>query len=245
MKFFVSNVAAISGDQTLPLRYPQLPFVASLFWKKFKPDSSDYAPWTDPRVRIVFTVLQTMREFRHGGAIAIVPESASGRILDGLAGYACIEPSTALSEAIRVYNEAREKADAKPEEVSTFESYRDSLAEAVAALSCVDGAVVLSYDLNILGFGMKFEFDSKLSAQTPIELQDPLDHADYRKQIKLNEAGGTRHQSAAQFVLKNHDGIAFVASQDGNITAFVWEEWGDQNQYGSLVAYSRLELTMS
>ena len=53
-----------------------------------------------------------------------------------------------------------------------------------------------------------------------------------------------RHQSAARFLQANHDAIAFVASQDGTVTAFVWEEWGDSDQYSSLVAYTRLELTM-
>jgi hypothetical protein len=36
--------------------------------------------------------------------------------------------------------------------------------------------------------------------------------------------GGTRHLAAAQFVHDQHDGVALVASQDGNFTVFSWSE---------------------
>lgn len=245
VKFFVSNVAAISGDQTVLLRHPDLPFVGSFFWNKLAPEGDpSYLPWSDYRVRVISTVLRTMRGFGHGGAIIVLPETCSAEALQGLGGYQCHEPSSVLSEALSLFNELRDKEDTKREEVNALEGYQDSLAQAVAALTCVDGATLLTRDLRIIGFGAKFEFDSAISARTMIQMQDPLDHEDYLKRIALEKAGGTRHQSAAQFVLKNHDAIAFVASQDGNVTAFVWEEWGDQKQYSSLAAYTHLELTM-
>jgi hypothetical protein len=51
-------------------------------------------------------------------------------------------------------------------------------------------------------------------------------------------------RSSAQFIVENHDAVAFVVSQDGDVTAFVWEEWGENKQYASLVAYTHLDLTM-
>jgi hypothetical protein len=36
------------------------------------------------------------------------------------------------------------------------------------------------------------------------------------------ELGGTRHQSAAQFVQDQRDSVALVASQDGRFTIFEW-----------------------
>jgi hypothetical protein len=36
------------------------------------------------------------------------------------------------------------------------------------------------------------------------------------------ELGGTRHQSAAQFVQDQRDVVALVASQDGRFTIFEW-----------------------
>jgi hypothetical protein len=38
------------------------------------------------------------------------------------------------------------------------------------------------------------------------------------------QLGGTRHQSAAQFVHDQHDALALVASQDGRFTIFAWSE---------------------
>jgi hypothetical protein len=51
-------------------------------------------------------------------------------------------------------------------------------------------------------------------------------------------------RSSAQFILENHDAVAFVVSQDGDVTAFVWEKWGENKQYASLVEYTHLDLTM-
>jgi hypothetical protein len=42
--------------------------------------------------------------------------------------------------------------------------------------------------------------------------------------VDPGELGGTRHQSAAQFVQDQHDAVALVASQDGRFTVFVWSE---------------------
>ena len=41
-------------------------------------------------------------------------------------------------------------------------------------------------------------------------------------QLPLGELGGTRHQSAARFVLDKHEAMVFVGSQDGRLTVFAW-----------------------
>jgi hypothetical protein len=40
--------------------------------------------------------------------------------------------------------------------------------------------------------------------------------------VHSTEHGGTRHLSAAQFVLDQRDSISLVASQDGRFTVFAW-----------------------
>jgi hypothetical protein len=242
VKFFVSNVAAISGDQSLLLRAPVLPFTASLFWRKFAPDAdAEYSPWSDPRVRVISAILKTMRGFGHGGTLVVLPEKSGLDAINKLESYDCAEPSQTLSEVLNGVNEAK---DSKTTDSSALESYQDFLAQAVAALTCVDGATLLTYDLKILGFGCMFNWSPANSPGIMVQVQDPLDHEDYMKTIALDRLGHSRHQSAAQFINEHRDAIAFVASQDGNVTAFVWEEWGDEKQYSSLVAYTRLELTM-
>jgi hypothetical protein len=44
----------------------------------------------------------------------------------------------------------------------------------------------------------------------------------------MADLGGTRHQSAAQFVFDQRDCLAIVASQDGALSMFAWE--GAQEQ---------------
>jgi DNA integrity scanning protein DisA with diadenylate cyclase activity len=39
----------------------------------------------------------------------------------------------------------------------------------------------------------------------------------------LSDLGGTRHQSAAQFVFDQRDAFAIVASQDGRISVVSWD----------------------
>jgi DNA integrity scanning protein DisA with diadenylate cyclase activity len=41
-----------------------------------------------------------------------------------------------------------------------------------------------------------------------------------------NQLGGTRHQSAAQFVFDQKDAIAIVASQDGRLSVLGWDRTG-------------------
>jgi hypothetical protein len=237
VKFFYQNVAAISGDQTLLLRNSMV-FTASFFWRKFAQGGEvQYIPWRDQRIVAISHVLETMRNLGHGGTLVILKDKKQANAIQGIE-YESAQPSTALSNT-----HAR---DSKPEEFVLFNNqpYRDNLARFVAALATVDGATLLTYDLEILGFGAMFEWNPADSPKTLICLLDPLDHDDYLKTISLDRLGHSRHQSAAQFVAKNHDALAFVVSQDGNITAFVWEELNDENPFSSLVAYSRLELTM-
>lgn len=62
--------------------------------------------------------------------------------------------------------------------------------------------------------------------------------------MTLEKLGGTRHQSAARFVAEQKDAVAFVVSQDGDVTAFAWEETDDSERLSALYAYRRLELTL-
>jgi len=240
VRFLFTAVAAVSGDKTLLMRHSTLPFVGSVFWDRLFGTNDDYSSWLNPKIRVIQIILSLMREFNHGGTLVIVPQ---GSQIDFDGAYLCDGPSSALADTLKELDVLRVGTGPKPIEIRTLEDYKDNVARAVAALTCVDGATILTSALEVLGFGIKFKFDSEDSSQSSILLSDSVDESGV-KQIQLNEIGGMRHQSAAQFVQLHHDAIAFVASQDGNVTAFAWEEWGNQKQYSSVVAYTRLELTM-
>jgi hypothetical protein len=93
--------------------------------------------------------------------------------------------------------------------------------DAIAGLTAVDGATVITTDYQLLAFGAKIvrRLGSPQVAQVivtePIEGGIPLI-------AEPAQFGGTRHLSAAQFVHDQRDSIALVASQDGRFTAFAW-----------------------
>ena len=89
----------------------------------------------------------------------------------------------------------------------------------VANLSAVDGALLMNYSLDVIAFGVKInpvdssDFPENISSLSPFQNVKNV-------QISLAKIGGTRHQSAAQFVYDQQGSVAIVASQDGVISAF-------------------------
>jgi hypothetical protein len=105
-------------------------------------------------------------------------------------------------------------------------------------LTAVDGAVIVNDDLKVLAFGAKIRpVDARKGPETLVVSETcagsvPLE-------VSLSEFGGTRHQSAAQFVFDQRQSVAFVASQDGIITLLTWHEG-----VGSVAAVRHIELTL-
>ena len=52
------------------------------------------------------------------------------------------------------------------EELRITESYLDTMAEALASPTSVDGAVVVTYELKIVGFGAKFKVPPSIHLST-------------------------------------------------------------------------------
>lgn len=250
IKFVFENIAAISGNEAVLIRAPHL--ILSPCWDKFAPDnpSDKYSSWSDRRVRLVLTTLRTMRSFDHGGVLVVVPNNNSwSKSLSGVIPYEADKPCSVLGEIITTLNDAPEGENTESQ-VRMYESYLDTLAQALASLTAVDGATLVTFDLDIVGFGAKFCIRSEATSystldQSTLIVSDPLDHENHTQTIGLDACDwGMRHRSAAQFIVENHDAVAFVVSQDGDVTAFVWEEWGESKEYASLVAYTHLDLTM-
>jgi len=89
----------------------------------------------------------------------------------------------------------------------------------VARLSCCDGAIVISEDLRLLGFGA--EIRSELKPRTEIR---EVVHDLKRIHRPLNlEEFGQRHRSAIKLVSREPKYSALVVSQDGPIS-IIWSE---------------------
>jgi DNA integrity scanning protein DisA with diadenylate cyclase activity len=102
-------------------------------------------------------------------------------------------------------------------EMQAQEALLDSALNSVGELSAVDGAVVIDENLKLWGFGAKLNFEP---AQLDVVRFSPL--TNNTSTIPLADLGGTRHQSAARFIRSYPTAMAFIASQDGNVTLFAW-----------------------
>jgi hypothetical protein len=107
------------------------------------------------------------------------------------------------------------------------------MVEAIGGLTAVDGATVLSNRYDVLAFGAKIVRRKGSASIDQVVLTEPIE-GNAPVTVHPSELGGTRHLSAAQFVLDQHDAVAYVASQDGRFTIFAWSPC-DQMVHGRRV----------
>jgi hypothetical protein len=93
--------------------------------------------------------------------------------------------------------------------------------EAIAGLTAVDGATVISDQYELLAFGAKIARRKGSAQVEQVVVTEPIIGA-VTATVNPAQLGGTRHLSAAQFVYDQRDAIALVASQDGHFTVFAW-----------------------
>jgi hypothetical protein len=112
----------------------------------------------------------------------------------------------------------QEYINSKSETIELLDEAFFDLAHFIAALSAIDGAVVMTMRLEILGFGGVISGDID-EAQT---ITHALDIEGLHTQQELIEDVGTRHRAAYRLCHKLHDASAIVVSQDGNARFVKW-----------------------
>src|SRR5205823_3699184 len=85
----------------------------------------------------------------------------------------------------------------------------DSVVPATACLASVDGAIVMTRDLRVLGCGAKIAVGG---APPQVCMFKPEPGSQEVVSSPLEALGGTRHQSAARFVEANKDSLALIVS---------------------------------
>lgn len=105
-------------------------------------------------------------------------------------------------------------------------------AELLVDLMAVDGALVLTKQLAIVGFGM--EVYAPQLTLTGVYRAHNADGSELRAEAP--DAGGTRHRAAYRLCLTQPDSLAIVVSQDGGVR-FV------HNQAGQIVFWEQLTLS--
>jgi hypothetical protein len=170
---------------------------------------------TGESVNVLVHLAASMRAHRRGGALLLVPEGNNQwreSIVEPVV-YAVAPMFTELADLM-----ARERDERRTHEWQ--EDLKRSV-DAIAGLTAVDGATVMTTAHNVLAFGAKI---TRRESGPPVErilVTEPIrDRA--RDIVTPAQLGGTRHLSAAQFVQDQREAIALVASQDGRFTIFQW-----------------------
>lgn len=93
--------------------------------------------------------------------------------------------------------------------------------DALAGLTAVDGATLITSRYELLAFGAKITRRRGGAAVEQIIVTEPIEGG-VPERMHPGQLGGTRHLSAAQFVHDQPGAVALVASQDGRFTIFAW-----------------------
>jgi hypothetical protein len=176
----------------------------------------------------------------HGGTVLIVP-GETGVWLESLSSfpYQFAAPETTIRDAIRLQLNETDAQGKMLERLSKMDVpddiknlvplplYRpgdiERAVRATASLAGVDGAVVMTRDLRILGFGAKIAVGNGKAPRVCMFPAVP-GKQDEVQLLSLEDLGGTRHQSAARFTAANKDAVAIVVSQDRHMKVMHWHE---------------------
>jgi sensor domain DACNV-containing protein len=208
------NVAVIEGDQikVIDEHASSLPDCPELVTSLLGFDSP--ASWIDS-VNVLVQLAVSMRAHGRGGSLLVVPagtDSWRRSIVDPIV-YSIAPPFRELTVLMRESGDGRQAH-------LWQEALRETV-DAIAGLTAVDGATVITDAYELLAFGAKI---ARKRGSTPVEqvtITEPIEGG-VPVTMTSAELGGTRHLSAAQFVHDQRDAIALVASQDRRFTVFAW-----------------------
>ena len=211
------NVAVLEGDQikVIDEKASSLPDCPPLLASLLGFDSP--AAWVEgiESINILVQLAVSMRAHGRGGLLLIVPTGDEGwqdSIVTPIP-YA-VQPAFAELAALN-----REGADAPDPRV--WQDQVNRSVDAIAGLTAVDGATVLTDGYDLRAFGAKIARRKGSPQVEQVTVTEPIE-GDIARTVHPNQLGGTRHLSAAQFVHDQRRAVALVASQDGRFTVFAW-----------------------
>ena len=211
------NVAVLEGDQikVVDERASSLPDCPPLLTSLLGFDSP--ASWVKgiDSVNVLVQLAVSMRAHGRGGLMLVVPPD-DGEWQDSIVKpipYAVVPPFAELAFLVRDM----------PAEKDTrlWQDAVNRAVEAIAGLTAVDGATVLTSDYRLLAFGAKIARRKGSPQVEQVTVTEPIE-GNVALTVHPTQLGGTRHLSAAQFVHDQRRAVALVASQDGRFTVFAW-----------------------
>lgn len=185
-------------------------------------------------------VLATVRAAQHGGTLILIPRErvseflSDGRYVRVKYAFDDEEPrKRILTLMVAIANELAHAEGATTSTVGwqAYETTRAQhlvemdealfeVAHLVADLTRVDGAVLLTDSLEVLGFGV--EIAGELPEVSSVAWAHDLD-ATARTRVRTDRVG-TRHRSAYRLCQAVRDALALVVSQDGGLRFIRWHD---------------------
>lgn len=202
------NVAVLEGDQVKVVDERASNVLAL-------PSALTSPTSTIPSVNVLVELAVSMRAHGRGGSLLVVP-AGSESWQESIVWPMPYTVSPRFSELAIL---ARENADAARRQL--WQEALGRTVDAIAGLTAVDGAVLLTDQHELLGFGAKIARRRGWPQVEQVTLTEPI-HGGVATLVHPEQLGGTRHFSAAQFVQDQRDAVALVASQDGRFTIFEW-----------------------
>jgi hypothetical protein len=208
------NVAVLQGDQVkiVDEHASSLPDCPSLLTSLLGFDSP--STWAGS-INVMVQLAVSMRAHRRGGLMLVVPDGTTAwrdSVVQPMS-YAAAPPFAELA-VLSTGPVGGVSARAWREELSRS-------VDAVAGLTAIDGATVITTGYEVLTFGAKIARRKGSAQVDQLTLTEPIEGSEAAI-LTPGHLGGTRHLSAAQFVHDQRDALALVASQDGRFTVFAW-----------------------
>jgi hypothetical protein len=207
------NVVVLKGDQIKVVdekgtSLPDCPALLTTLLGFGSPDSHG------DTVNILVELAASMRAHGRGGSLLVVPQGTEAwrKSIIWPVPYAVTPPYTELAALMRQGPSERNRL--------WQEALIDAV-EAIAGMTAVDGATIITDQYELLAFGAKIGRRDGGAQVEQVILTEPVvgNAATIVHPVQL---GGTRHLSAAQLVQDQRDAVALVASQDGRFTIFAW-----------------------
>ena len=168
-----------------------------------------------PEVNALVQLAASMRAHGQGGTLLVVPDGSEKwreSIVHPIL-YSVVPPFSRLANLI-IQGAARVGEN-------EWEAALRNVVDAVAGLTAVDGATIISSTYEVLAFGAKIV---RAQGREPVEqmmLTEPVvgNAAEVTHPV---QHGGTRHLSTTQLIHDQRDCLGLVLSQDGRFTVFAW-----------------------
>jgi hypothetical protein len=179
----------------------------------------DASVLTDEALNVQVQLALSMRRHGRGGILLVVPPDRD-EWRESIVQPISYAVKPAFSELADLLARRSDMPDDEWSEAA------DRAIDAVAGLTGVDGATVVTARYEILAFGAKIARRRGAPTVEQIIVTEPIEGGAAQR-MHPGQLGGTRHLSAAQFVHDQRQAVALVASQDGRFTIFAWSPCDD------------------